>query len=227
VPTPTTPQGFDLSIVKSALSGVGKGKIAVIKSTMVPGSTVKLQEEFPEIVVLYSPEFLSEATASYDAAHPFSNIAGMPEATARHKLAAEAVLSVLPEAAFAQICSSTEAEIVKYSHNASAYAQIMMFNVMYDVARAKGFEWDNIREAVEADPFISSRYARPIHKTGRGAGGHCFIKDMAALRETYENLAPQDKAGSAFLRALEAKNMQLLRTSGKDLDLLRGVYGEA
>lgn len=226
VPTPTTPQGFDLSIVKSALSAVGKGKIGVIKSTMVPGSTVNLQKEFPEITVLYSPEFLSEATASYDAAHPFSNIAGMPEATARHKLAAEAVLSILPEASFAQICSSTEAEIIKYSHNASGYAQIIMFNVMYDLARANGFDWDNIREAVEADPLISSRYARPIHKTGRGAGGHCFIKDMAALREMYERAVPTDKPGSNFLRSLEAKNIDLLTSTNKDMDLLRGVYGE-
>jgi hypothetical protein len=226
VPTPTTPQGFDLSIVKSALSGVGKAKIAVIKSTIIPGSTVKLQEEFPDITVLYSPEFLSEATASYDAAHPYSNIVGVSAKTSRHMLAAEAVLSVLPEAAFAQICSSTEAEIVKYSHNASAYTQVILFNVMYDLARANGFDWDNIREAVEADPFISSRYARPIHKTGRGAGGHCFIKDMAALREMYEQALPADKQGSNFLRSLEAKNIDLLTASKKDLDLLRGVYGD-
>ncbi len=115
---------------------------------------------------------------------------------------------------------------MKYSHNASAYTQVIMFNVMYDLARANGLEWDNIREAVEADPFISNRYARPVHKTGRGAGGHCFIKDMAALREMYERALPADKAGSNFLRSLEAKNIDLLIGSNKDLDLLRGVYGD-
>ena len=227
VPTPTTPQGFDLSIVENALKGIGKGKIAVIKSTIIPGSTVELQKKFPESTIVYSPEFLSEATASYDAAHPFSNIVGIPAATPKHTLAAEAVLSILPEAAFAQICSSTEAELIKYSHNASAYAQIIMFNVMYDLAEANRLEWDNIRDAIEADPFVSSRYARPKHKTGRGAGGHCFIKDVAALREVYERVAPNDKTGSEFLRALEHKNIDLLKGSNKDLDLLRGVYGDA
>src|SRR3989338_6825777 len=35
VPTPTTPKGFDASIVESALGLVGKGKIAVLKSTIL------------------------------------------------------------------------------------------------------------------------------------------------------------------------------------------------
>ncbi len=226
VPTPSTPEGFDISILKSALEVVGEKAVAVIKSTVVPGSTVKLQKELPRMTIVYSPEFLSEATASYDAAHPFSNIVGMPEHSSKHMLAAEAVLGILPEAAFAQITSSTEAEIIKYSHNASAYAQIILFNVMYDLAKAHGFEWDNVRDAVEADPFVSSRYARPVHKTGRGAGGHCFIKDVAALRVEYERVVPYDAPGAAFLRALEAKNIQLLTESKKDLDLLRGVYGD-
>ncbi len=224
--TPTTPQGFDLSVLRDVLSVVGKGKVAVIKSTVVPGSTATLQKEFPDITLLYSPEFLSEATASYDAAHPFSNIVGTPDESPRHMHAAEAVLSVLPEAAFAQICSSTEAEIIKYSHNASAYAQIILFNVMYDLAKAHGFEWDRIRDAVETDPYISGRYARPVHKTGRGAGGHCFIKDIAALRAAYEEMIPNDKKASEFLRSMEAKNIELLTASKKDLDLLRGVYGD-
>ena len=42
VPTPTTPSGFDFSIVKASIRLVGKGKTAVIKSTIVPGTTVKL-----------------------------------------------------------------------------------------------------------------------------------------------------------------------------------------
>jgi hypothetical protein len=226
VPTPTTPHGFDVSILKDAFSSVGEGKVAVIKSTIVPGTTVQLQKEFPKLTIVYSPEFLSEATASWDAAHPFSNIVGISKESPAHVLAAEAVLSILPEAGFAQICSSTEAEIVKYSHNASAYTQVILFNVMYDLAKAHGFDWNNVREAVEADPFISSRYARPIHKTGRGAGGHCFIKDLAALRAEYERILPQDAKGSAFLRSLEQKNIQLLTESNKDLDLLHGVYGD-
>ena len=225
VPTPTTPEGFSASIVEDALTLVGKGKTAVIKSTVVPGTTAHFQEKHPHIFVMYSPEFLSAATAAYDAAHPFSNIVGMGADTPAHQTAAEAVLSILPESGFAQVCLSTEAEIIKYTHNASAYMQIVMFNLMYDMASKLGLGWDNIRDAVEADPYIAHRYARPFHKTGRGAGGFCFIKDVAALRETYEKLLPEDTKASAYFRALEAKNIELLRDTGKDLELLEGVYG--
>jgi UDPglucose 6-dehydrogenase len=236
VPTPTVPaktEGgtvsvathFDYHIVEQSLALIGKGKTAVIKSTVLPGTTARLQEKFPDIIVIYSPEFLSAATAAYDAAHPFSNIAGMGKDTPAHMIAAEAVLSILPESAFAQVCMSTEAEIIKYTHNSSAYAQIIMFNLMYDLASSLGYGWDNIRDAIEADPFIARRYARPVHKSGRGAGGFCFIKDVAALREVYERELNSDTQGAHFLRAMELKNIQLLRDTNKDLDLLEGVYG--
>src|ERR1700693_5239764 len=39
VATPTTPKGFDSSNVEEALKLVGEGKIVVIKSTVLPGTT--------------------------------------------------------------------------------------------------------------------------------------------------------------------------------------------
>src|SRR3989344_1541030 len=72
VPTPTVAGVFDASIVRASVGLVGYGKIALIKSTMIPGTTVSIQKEYPEVTVLYSPEFLSETTAAYDAANPFS-----------------------------------------------------------------------------------------------------------------------------------------------------------
>jgi UDP-glucose 6-dehydrogenase len=113
VPTPTTPKGFDYSIVESALKLVGKGKIAVIKSTLLPGTTRKLAEKFPNIFVLCSPEFLSVATAQEDADMPFANTIGVPNKGKKYREAAEAVHRVLPNAPFSHITTSEEAEIIK------------------------------------------------------------------------------------------------------------------
>jgi nucleotide sugar dehydrogenase len=226
VPTPTTPKGFDSRIVEEALGLIGKGNIAVIKSTILPGTTARFQKDYPDIIVLYAPEFLSEATAAHDAAHPFSNIIGLSEDDEKHQKAAQEVLAVLPEAPFTEVCSSTEAEIVKYTHNMSGYVQIVLFNMLYDLAQQRGADWQNIQKALEADPYIPNRYARPVHKSGRGAGGGCFIKDFAALRELYQKALPEDTAAINALRALECKNIDLLVKSGKDPELLRGVYGE-
>lgn len=226
VPTPTTPGGFDDSIVRGAIALAGEGTIAVVKSTIVPGTTKSFQEQYPDRVVLYSPEFLSESTAAHDAAHPFSNIVGMPVDDSAHRAAAEKVHSVLPHAPFVLTCDSTQAELVKYAHNISGYTQIITFNILYDTARALGVSWDAIGKAIAADPMVSNRYANPVHKSGRGAGGHCFIKDMAAFSELYKDKLSGDTLGTAFLESAERKNIALLTGSGKDTDLLDGVYGK-
>ncbi len=226
VPTPTTPEGFDDSIIRSVLSLVGSGKTAVLKSTIVPGTTKKLQEEFPEIIVLYSPEFLSEATAKHDTSNPFASIVGMSESTDLQRQAAEEVLEVLPKADFSLICTSTEAELFKYTHNIHGYIQIMFFNMIYDLATKLECDWSVIHSAIMADSFIAHRYAQPIHKSGRGAGGHCFIKDFEAFKQKYTTLFPDDTSGIALLQANADKNIGLLKETKKDLDLLAGVYGE-
>lgn len=225
--TPTTPRGFDISVVKSVLPLVGKGKIAVLKSTILPGTTAELQKQFPDIVLLYSPEFLSIVSHVHDAAHPFLNIIGMPENDAKHYAAAEKVMRALPKAPTSIICKSAEAEIFKYSHNASGYTQIILFNLMYDLGQKFGVNWDMVSRAIQADPFISNRYANPVHKSGRGAGGGCFIKDIAALRAHMKKHLPHDKSAHKVFEAMEAKNLQLLTSTEKDIDLLEGVYGKA
>lgn len=225
VPTPTSADGFDVSIVKSALSLVAPAKTAVIKSTVTPGTTAALQREVPDRIVLCSPEFLSEATAAHDAAHPHVNVVGMAADDAAHRSAAAAVHTVLPPSPAAITCTSAEAEIIKYVRNSNGYTQVVFMNMMYDLAAVLGCDWNVVYRAIDADPFVTTRYAQPLHKSGRGAGGHCFIKDYAAFRDAYERLLPHDTEAHAVLHAHEAKNIALLRGSGKDLDLLAGVYG--
>jgi len=226
VPTPTTPKGFDSSIVESALKLVANGKIAVIKSTMLPGMTKKMQKKFPRLTILFSPEFLNASTAKQDAANPFSNIVGMPLSDAKHKKAAELIHSMLPNAAFAHTATSEEAEVYKYAHNVSGFTQILTYNIMYDLARHLGADWNSIQKALEADPMVSNWYIKPVHKSGRGAGGACFIKDFAAFAKLYRDTVGK-KEGIEFLKAAEKKNIMLLVGTGKDLDLLEGVYGKA
>lgn len=226
VPTPTGPAGTDTQAVEEALGLVGSGHIAVVRSTIPPGTTVRLQEQYPDVVLLFSPEFLSSRTAAYEAAHPFANIIGIPSQDAPHQAAARQVAAILPKAPFMQICSSNEAEIIKYAHNTNGYLQTVFFNLLYDMALSLDADWPEIKQAIGANPYMRDRYAEPVHQTGRGAGGHCFIKDFAAFRKRYQELLPDDEAGHALLRAIETKNIELLRSSGKDISLLEEVYGD-
>lgn len=231
VPTPTTENGFDASIVREAVGLVGAGKTAVIKSTMIPGSTDELQKAYPDRFVVHSPEFLREATAAYDAAHPDRNIIGIPVDTAEYHARAKQVLRILPPASFELICSAKEAELTKYAANNWLFLKVVYTNLIYNLAEKMGANYSAIRDGLAADPRIGRSHLDPVHqsghggKPGRGAGGHCFIKDFEAMRELYEETV-DDAEGKRFLGAAAAKNIQLLSQSGKDIDLLTGVYGD-
>jgi len=231
VPTPTTTAGFDRTHVESALTQVGEGKIAVIKSTLVPGTTEALQALFPNIVVLHSPEFLRESNAAYDAAHPVRNIVGVPVESDQYTAAAEAVFAVLPHAASVHLMTSREAELVKYAGNVFLALKVVYGNMLYDLSAALSTDYETIRTVLGADPRIGPSHLNPIDtsghtdKPGRGAGGHCFIKDLEAFRLLYE-AAALDPLGNDVFRAVARKNNQLLKTSGKDTDILSGVYGD-
>lgn len=225
VPTPSTTEGFDSSILEAAITLVGDEKIVVIKSTASPGLTVKIQNLYPNKIVLFSPEFLREVTAAEDAAHPVRNIIGLPLHSDKHQAAAEVVMKILPRAPYEKITTAIAAEFLKYTSNTLPYVKIIFLNIMYDLVQAKGGDWDDLRELLAHDPYIAPVHLDPVHKTGRGAGGHCLIKDFAALREFYETSC-SDVVGVNFLKATELKNIDLLKKSNKDIDLLQGVYGE-
>lgn len=218
VPTPNGPVAQDSSAVVEALQLISPGQIAVIKSTVLPGTAEVLQKSFPSIRIVSSPEFLSEATADSDVKRPILTLIGL--ADDRNMSAATEVRSILPsppESTF--IMTSTEAELVKYAHNVSAYLNILTYNVLYDVGNRLGANWSSVKRALYTDPFLSSDYATPVDKGGRGAGGSCFIKDFEAFRRLAGNHPSADLLTSAV-----RYNWQLLQSTGKDIPILDANY---
>lgn len=226
VPTPTTPDGFDDSIVREALTLIGEGKTAVIKSTLAPGTTKKLQEAFPNITVMHSPEFLSKKTAERDAKHPDRNVIGVVEMTDENKTKARDIIATLPKAPFDLICTAEEAELIKFSRNIFGYVAVVYMNLLYDLVQKFDGDWNTMKRAIEADPLMPERYADPIDQGGRGAGGCCFIKDFESFLRTYQEYLPEEAKSIEVLNALKEKNLELLRSSGKDTDYVCQVYGE-
>jgi UDPglucose 6-dehydrogenase len=225
VPTPTTTNGFSDKIVREAIKLVGQGKTAVIKSTILPGTTESIQKESPDIFVLHSPEFLVAKTAEYDAAHPKRNIIGIPIDSPEYREKAEEVMAILPRALFEKICPVKEAELVKYGSNCFLYLKVVYANILYDLAEKLGCDWELVRDAIGADPRINQSHMEPIHADGRGAGGMCLVKDYEALLRFYLEKIGNDRGAQALL-AIREKNLELLLNSKKSLDLIKEVYGE-
>ncbi|MBY0309576.1 hypothetical protein K2Q16_00285 [Patescibacteria group bacterium] len=232
VPTPTTPEGFDASSVEKVLPLVGVGKLAVIKSTILPGTTARLAHLFPDRLIVHAPEFLREKSAAHDTRHPERTIIGMAQDTPLYQSAAQRLLEVLPKAAYEKVCLSHEAELIKYGGNCFLAMKVIYMNLLCDLAGTLGASHELVADALAADPRIGTSHmnvrdssGHPGAVVGRGAGGHCFPKDLAALRQHYADVRPGDEEGVAVLRALEDKNNQLLRSTSKDLDLLKAIYG--
>ncbi len=97
---------------------------------------------------------------------------------------------------------------------------------MYNLCNKYDCEWEKVREIVLGDSRIHPVHTNPIDKNGRGAGGHCLIKDFAALLEMYKQKVPEDIFAPTVLGHMQASNSRLLIITHKDIDLLKGVIGE-
>jgi UDP-glucose 6-dehydrogenase len=130
--------------------------------------------------------------------------------------------------------TAVEAELTKYGGNNFFYLKVVYMNLLYDLAEHHGADWDIVAKNMMADSRIGTSHMNPVHqiahldggKAGRGAGGHCFLKDFAAMRFHFENELPEEKETISLLRSFEAKNNALLVSTEKDKELLVGVYGD-
>jgi len=250
VPAPTLPAGsrrddgypavaYDDHIIRESVGLAKPGAIVVIKSTMPPGTTESIQTEYPNHVVLHSPEFLLETTAAKDASSPDRNIIGIPVDDATHRTAATQVMQLLSKAPYELITTAQNAELIKYGNNSFLFIKIVFSNMFFQLAEKYGGDWEVISEAIGKDPRIGPghmglRLKKDIHGAEdslgdyrrRGAGRSCFIKDWAELSELYATTFPNDKNAIQALRGFEYKNAELLREFNRYVDLLEGVYGK-
>ena len=182
VPTPFNKekQSFDLAHVEESCNNISGNKIIVIKSTVLPGTTQKLQEKYPQHKFLFNPEFLTELTADQDMNYPDRQIIGY---TKQSYTISKDIMDLLPLAPFERIIPSTEAEMVKYFGNNWFAVKVSFANQIYDLCKKIGLDYDIVMESAAADKRIGRSHLKVIHKGYRGYGGKCLPKDIRALIE--------------------------------------------
>lgn len=150
------------------------GRVFVIKSTFVPGTTDRLQNEFPKHRFIYNPEFLTEMTAWEDFTRPIFQVLGCPHQSLD---LAEAVFGILPDAPIKRVISPRDAEVLKHAINSYFALKVTWFNQLYDASQKIGSDYETVREIMVRHPWIGDSHSVVFHKGYRGYGGKCLSKD--------------------------------------------------
>ncbi|MCD6358887.1 MAG: UDP-glucose/GDP-mannose dehydrogenase family protein [Dehalococcoidia bacterium] len=171
----------------SKLADIGSYHMVVVRSTSLPGTT---EEKIIPTLECYSgkkagvdfgvcvnPEFLREASAEEDFAHPWLIVIGA------YDKRSERELKYLYRSFKAEIMITDDktAEMMKYVHNLFNATKISFFNEMYMVCQSLGIDSDVVNSMVvkSAEGIWNPEYGT---KGGRPYSGSCLPKDTRAFR---------------------------------------------
>ena len=179
----------DLSIVEGALkelAAIPGERIAVIKSTIPPGSTERWNKKFSEtgLHIVFNPEFLTERTALDDMRNQDRIILGGPRPWIN--TVKQIFRSTFPNAKMIKT-SSTTAEMVKYLTNNFLTIKVAFANEMFQICNALdeaglNVDYDKVVEYASHDVRVgSSHWSVPGPDGHLGFGGSCFVKDLNAM----------------------------------------------
>jgi len=180
VPTPMRQDGSqDITFIENVFKSVKPGPIYIIKSTVLPGTTKKLQEQYPDLKIIFSPEFLTERTAKLDMLTQARIIFGGDMSIT--KQVEDLFIQRFMNRHFIHM-DSTTAELVKYMNNTFFATKVSIMNEFKRLCDALGADWDNALYGFSSDCRIGDSHLHVPGPDGKlGYGGTCFPKDVNAL----------------------------------------------
>ena len=196
VPTPSNKDGsMNLDIVEQALQDISEvnerdDNVVLLRSTVVPGTTRKLQSKYTKLNIVFNPEFLTERSAKYDFINQSRIIVGGGEG---HAFEVGATADLF-RWRFGDSVSIIEtdwetAELIKYMSNCFFTTKISYMNEMYQLANKCEADWEVVLDGFFRDGRVGHSHMNvPGHDGKFGFGGSCFPKDIQAIIQFGESL---------------------------------------
>lgn len=211
LPTPmqSNESGIDLSIIFESIAEITKytdntNKIIVIKSTIIPGTTMSFEKKYPNSKFAFNPEFLTEANFLDDFLNADRTIIG-----ASQDLVSRSVAVVFrqrfPKTTIYQT-DPTTAEAVKYFANCFLALKVTFANFFYDYCQKIGIKYEEVKKMSAKDPRIGDAHLDVT--TLRGFGGKCFPKDLIALIGEFKKVG----ADATLLETMWKYNKKIRKT---------------
>ena len=188
VPTDQAANGdCDTSIVDRVVGELAtanyKGLVS-IKSTVIPGTTDRLQQQYPGLRMSMVPEFLRAKSALADFVYNHDLLV----VGCYNKEDADIIVDL--HGSFPQHVARvtpTEAEIIKYFNNVHHAMSVTFANIAYDVCGKLGANYMNVYKAITKRECFNPAYLM-ANKNMRGYGGHCLPKDTSAWNNLIKRL---------------------------------------
>jgi len=186
VPTPSNPDGsINLDVVYNAFEEMNNlnhrtDNVILLRSTVTPGTTRKLQRKFRNLNIVFNPEFLTERSAKLDFINQARFILGGLKKNVNkvEKLFKWRFGETMPI-----IKTNYEtAELIKYMNNCFFATKVSFLNEMYQIADACGVDWGMAVDGFIRDGRIGHSHIAVPGPDGKfGFGGSCFPKDIQAM----------------------------------------------
>lgn len=182
VPTPVSEDGScDTSIVEEVVDDLHKlnyDGIIAIKSTVVPGTTMRLIKKYSNTKICHVPEFLREKYAYED----FVDNHNVLVIGSLYNGANTIIMDnhhPLPKSI--KVLQPQEAELVKYFSNSYKASKIIFANSFAELCKNEGVDYELVKDAFLLHGVKESEYLSVSDKL-RGFGGACLPKDVSALK---------------------------------------------
>jgi nucleotide sugar dehydrogenase len=215
VPTPMFESGeCDLSVVESVVDKLSQydsisNKVAVIKSTVVPGTVESLAEKYSNMSFVFNPEFLTERKARLDFINTSRIVLGSNKEKAIQKVKTLYRLR-FPYTKIIETDFGT-AQLIKYMANCFFATKVSFMNEMYQICDSINGDWNTALDGFISDGRIGNSHIDvPGHDSDFGFGGKCFPKDLNAMIKRAEELG----IDPAVMKGSWRKNQEVR----KDLD---------
>jgi len=216
VPTPANKDGsINLDILDSALNDIDKvhtrekDNAILIRSTVIPGTTWSLQTKYPQLNILFNPEFLTERSANFDFINQNRFIIGnngKMGSIMQSENFVKLIKDRFGDCVAVMETSYETAELIKYMNNCFFATKVSFMNEMYQIAEKIDANWEDAVSGFVSDGRIGhSHLGVPGHDGKFGFGGSCFPKDIQAMIDFAESFG----LNPSVLRGAWEKNLEV------------------